>query len=274
MLAHIDRPGSGIPIVLVHGSGFSKEIFAGQFESDSLRDRHLIAVDLPGHGDTPNSADPRATYTYSGFAHAILDFICETDIDRCLVAGWSLGGHAAIDLIDKSDKVAGVMAFGAPPAPNGPLGIVRSMHFCRLLLLAGKGKLSDAEARYFEQACLNGHGKGRFLDTLARTDPMMRPCVSKGIMERKGASQKKIVENASTPVCLLQGSNDMLVRTNYMRGLAGSSLFGGHTIVFEGCGHAPFMEKPREFNDLLAQFAVSVEVQPATRGRLQSAVNF
>lgn len=265
MLANIDRHGKAIPIVLVHGSGFSKEVFERQFAGRTLAGRRLIAIDLPGHGESADATDPQAVYSFSGFADAILEFVSAKKLDPCIVAGWSLGGHAALDLIGRSDRIAGVMAFGAPPAANGPLGLIRSMHFCRLLLLAGKGRLSQAETEYFERTCLNGQRPGQFIETLQRVDPLMRPNVSRAIFARRTASQKELVETAEIPVCLLQGGDDALVRTNFMRNVSGPTLFGGETIVFEDCGHAPFLEQPEKFDRLLDEFATAVETGAAHR---------
>ena len=274
MLACNVRKGEGIPIVLVHGSGFSKDVFARLFTSEQLAERHLLAIDLPGHGDSANAENPQETYSFSGFADAILGFIKERQLPHCIVAGWSLGGHAALDLIDRSEMVAGVMAFGAPPAPNGPMGLIRSMHFCRLLLLAGKGSLSEAETEYFERVCTNGYGQGRFLAALKRVDPLMRPNVSRSIMRRTLTSQKELVEAARTPVCLLQGADDVLVRTKYMRGIAGPAVFGGGTVILDDCGHAPFLEKPEQFDKLLDLFATSVESGASAPAELEMAVGW
>ena len=47
-----DRFGRGEPMVLLHGQGFSRRSWDPVV--DALTDDHdVIAVDLPGHGDSP-----------------------------------------------------------------------------------------------------------------------------------------------------------------------------------------------------------------------------
>lgn len=247
-----------MPIVFVHGSGFSKDVFHRQMESTTLGSHRLLALDLPGHGDSQNAATPEQTYSYRGLADAILSFLEAKQLDNCIIAGWSLGGHAALEMIDQSNRVAGIMAFGAPPAANGPIGLIRAMHFCRILLLAGKGKHSPKETEYFERMCLNSHDSGRYRSILQRVDPLMRPNVSKSIMHNKAMSQKQRVEQSNTPLCLLHGATDILVRLSFMKSIQSPALFRGETQVFDQCGHAPFLEKPEQFDRLLVDFCDAV----------------
>lgn len=261
-LFYDERPGDvsgGLPIIFLHGSGFSSQVFKGQLQNGVLQDRRLIALDMPGHGNSSDAKDPKLTYSYAGFASIVNQFIVKLGIEKCIIAGWSLGGQVAIEMLDSAPHVAGVFAFGAAPAHNGPLGLIRSMHFCKVLLLAGKGQHTLDDAILFERECLHGYGNGRFLENLLRVDPRMRPLISKSIMLGGGTSQRQRVEHSRTPICLLHAMNDGLIRANYMQTIGGEALYSGSTIMLDDCGHAPFLENPKKFNDLLHQFADDVE---------------
>lgn len=271
LLSYMERGGERIPIILLHGSGFSKEVFEQQFDSPCLESHRLIAVDLPGHGMSPDAKDPTNTYSYAGFASVISDFIAGLGIEHCVVAGWSLGGQVALEMIDNVPQVAGVMAFGAPPAPGGPLGILRSMHFSKDLLLAAKAKHTASDAVRFEKAALGEHACGRFVKTIQRTDANMRPCLSKSIMRNVGRTQKQRVESAHIPICLLHCDQDPFVRTSYMRGVKGPTLFDGETTIFKDTGHAPFIENQNKFDLLLKRFSIAVEAGQARTNQAPAA---
>ena len=258
-LCFIERDGNKMPIILLHGSGFSKEVFSRQFSSRQLKDHHLIAIDLPGHGNSPDASNPKLTYSYSGLAKAVLQQIKSQKIERCIVVGWSLGGQVALEMLDNVPEVAGVMAFGAPPANGGPLGLIRAMVLSKDLLLAGKAKHTLADAIRFEKAALGEYAKGQFVDVIMRTDPKMRPLLSRSILLKTGCNQRELVENSAVPVCLLHGECDPFVRAKYMQSVAGGMLFGGETVIFKNTAHAPFLEKQKEFDLVLANFADSVE---------------
>ena len=68
----MERGGSGIPIVFLHGNGFCKEVFNFQFESNRLSQNRLLAIDLPGHGASPDFDDPFAVYNYAGMAKHVI----------------------------------------------------------------------------------------------------------------------------------------------------------------------------------------------------------
>ena len=263
-LSFIERDGNKMPVILLHGSGFSKEVFLRQFASQQMKGHRLIAVDLPGHGSSPDANNPKLTYSYSGLARAVLKQIISLKIERCIVVGWSLGGQVALEMLDNVAEVAGVMAFGAPPATGGPLGLLRAMIFSKDLLLAGKAKHSLADAVRFEKAALGENATGQFVDVIMRTDPKMRPLLSRSILLNTGCNQRDLVENSSVPVCLLQGEHDPFVRTKYMQSVTGHTLYGGETVVFESTGHAPFLEKQKEFDLLLSKFAEAVEFGKAS----------
>ncbi|MEO0329092.1 MAG: alpha/beta hydrolase [Pseudomonadota bacterium] len=245
-------------ILFLHGSGFCKEVFEKQFSSLEFDSYRLLAIDFPGHGASSNAKDPAKTYCYAGLAESVLNILEQEEISDCLVAGWSLGGQVALELIDQSPRISGVVAFGAPPAPNGPLGLVRSMKFSKVLLLAGKGQFSDAEAKYFEESCLSGLGEGRFKEALLRSHSEARPNISKNLLYATGQSQLQKLENSKTPVCLMHGEHEPLVRTSFMSGLKADCLYNGETMILENTAHAPFYEAPEVFNGKLKAFCDDV----------------
>ena len=66
-----DTEGAGLPVLLLHGSASSRSVFDRQFGSQLAERHRLIAIDLPGHGQSSDAPDPAAGYTITGFAAAI-----------------------------------------------------------------------------------------------------------------------------------------------------------------------------------------------------------
>ena len=60
--------GTGLPILLIHGNSSCKEVFRNQMQDEIGSTYQCFAMDLPGHGNSSNAANPELTYTMSGYA--------------------------------------------------------------------------------------------------------------------------------------------------------------------------------------------------------------
>ena len=91
---HVERTGTGPPIVLLHG-------FTGSTRSwDAVREglrQHatVIAVDLPGHGRSAAPRDP-AGFGLRGFGDRLAALLDAERLDRVAIVGYSMGGRAAL----------------------------------------------------------------------------------------------------------------------------------------------------------------------------------
>jgi pimeloyl-ACP methyl ester carboxylesterase len=91
-----DRTGQGEPLVLLHGQGFSRRSFDPVVPLLAA-ERDVIAVDLPGHGESPRQ--PKGTgSTPRDCAIAVGELLDELGIATAHVAGNSSGGWVALEL--------------------------------------------------------------------------------------------------------------------------------------------------------------------------------
>ncbi len=76
-------------ILFIHGNSNSHNIFKNQLGSPLLSDYRMIAVDLPGHGESSKCYDDDC-YTIPWYSKMIMK------LTNLSVVGHSLGGHVAI----------------------------------------------------------------------------------------------------------------------------------------------------------------------------------
>eukprot|EP01080_Neovahlkampfia_damariscottae_P008638 gene8638-585_t len=94
-------------IVLIHGMDSCKETWTEVIESEKLKDFNIFAVDLHGHGETPNQND---TFTTDQMVADIHGFVVEHSIPPFYVIGHSMGARVAIPYCAKYPKdVKGVI---------------------------------------------------------------------------------------------------------------------------------------------------------------------
>jgi pimeloyl-ACP methyl ester carboxylesterase len=94
---HYERSGCGEPLLLLHGIGSGLRIWDPVLPW--LTPHHdVIAVDLPGHGQSPLLPDDGPSPDAAGFARALAGFLDELGIGSAHLAGNSLGGWTALEL--------------------------------------------------------------------------------------------------------------------------------------------------------------------------------
>jgi pimeloyl-ACP methyl ester carboxylesterase len=249
-----DTGGPRPPLLLVHGSGASRKVFAKQFDSP-LADLHrIVALDLPGHGESENAADP-AAYTIPALAAAVGEVLDDLRIAHPVVLGWSLGGHVAIELLAQRPTLTGLMISGTPPVSPGPINLLRGFQTNLDILLATKEHFSERDALRFYEMCFHGAGDPAFLQSIRRTDGRVRVAVSRGLMQGEGADQRRTVEQSSVPIAIVNGEHESVTRLSYLNQLDYRSLWRGACHIIPNAGHAPFWDQPDTFNRLLSQFA-------------------
>jgi pimeloyl-ACP methyl ester carboxylesterase len=91
---HVSSQGRGKDLLLVHGLGshsHSWRLIAPALE----RERHLLMVDLPGHGRTPAEED---SGTFTGQARSLAGFLRAEGMEGVDMVGTSLGGQLVLEM--------------------------------------------------------------------------------------------------------------------------------------------------------------------------------
>jgi pimeloyl-ACP methyl ester carboxylesterase len=256
--------GTGMPVMLIHGSASSKDVFAKQFAHPMADKFRLIAFDLPGHGQSSDAADPKSAYTVHGFAETAGEVLDQLGIRHAAVFGWSLGGHIAIELLNFHTAVAGLMLTGAPPVGNGMLAMLRGFHAGWDVLLTSKEHFSPRDVERYAKLCYGDNSEPAFLEAIRRADGRVRTTVFKSLMRGEGADQKHIIENTAVPVAIVNGADEPFARLGYVNSLAYRLLWQDRCQIISGTGHSPFWQAADTFNPLLAQFIEDVGRHSAT----------
>ncbi len=94
MTLHHVRRGHGRPLLLVHGLGAGWRSWAPIIDQ-LAQGREVIAVDLPGFGETPPSTGEVSIATLTD---SVADFIGEQGLEGVATAGQSMGGRIVLEL--------------------------------------------------------------------------------------------------------------------------------------------------------------------------------
>jgi pimeloyl-ACP methyl ester carboxylesterase len=91
---HYIQRGTGRKLLLIHGLGGSRQSWSTIFDRLSEH-RTVIAVDLPGHGDTPAEAD---SGTFIGLVGSVERYIAEQGLEGVDIVGSSMGARIVLEL--------------------------------------------------------------------------------------------------------------------------------------------------------------------------------
>ena len=99
------RQGSGPPLLLVHGLGGSWRSWMTILPALS-EVRDVVALDLPGHGETPAVAN---SGTFTGLTDSVEAFIADQGFEGIDIVGSSLGARVVLELARRG-KVGATIA--------------------------------------------------------------------------------------------------------------------------------------------------------------------
>lgn len=245
-------------VVFIHGNSACKEAFKHQFGTLLENGIGFVALDLPGHGTSVNALTPQTEYTIPAYADLVARLCEKLGLDRPLLCGWSLGGHIAIEMAGSHSDYSGLMIFGTPPVGPGV------EHLETAFLPADVSDVTGAEAPPKDR--LEAYIKALYgtlypipdnlVDAGLRADGRSRSNMfAHWASGQSGHNQRQVIADWRGPLLIVHGTDDPFISGDYIKGLEMSG--DGSGAIFKdmkGIGHAPFIEAPSDFNQILLEF--------------------
>jgi len=240
-------PTDSIPVVLIHGTGSSLHTFNGW--SDRLTEEHrIVRMDLPGYGLT--GPFPDGDYSMENYVKFLKSFLDEMEINRCALAGNSLGGGIAWRFAekypDRVEKLVLIDASGYPyTSQSEPIAfeiakipvIKNALKFITPRFVA-RSSLENVYAdntlvtddlvdRYFELTLREGNRQA-FIDRFAR---------------EKDTTAYRSIPSIKTPTLILWGEADKLIPLQSAYRFH-DDLPNDTLVILPNLGHVPMEENP------------------------------
>jgi pimeloyl-ACP methyl ester carboxylesterase len=243
-LAH-DRTGSGPPLVLIHGIGSRRGVWKPVVER-LAREREVLAVDLPGFGDSP-LLDERPTV--EALAQAVAAWWGALGISRPAVAGNSLGGAIVLELartgVVASATALSPIGFWSPGEARYGRAMLRTTHFAatrlgsqmRWLVRSAAGRQATIGLMYGRPARRDGDEAVEDLVQLARAPGWEATLpVSREYAFHDG-------DELRVPVTIGWGTRDRLLLPRQAE-RSRAALPRARHVPLPGCGHIPMSDDP------------------------------
>jgi pimeloyl-ACP methyl ester carboxylesterase len=256
----VHRSGRGAPLVLVHGWMMSHWCFRQVIEPLAA-EREIIAVDLPGYGESDRPSPATWSYDFGSYADVVDEVLRRIDLDRVDLLGASMGGGVALALAarhpERVQRLVLVDAVVYPP-PVQRIDV-------KLALLPGIGPILFKRGLVRAQFARTARGwsvrDGRLLDEDWVDYFWSRLCRAGG-REAAHACLRMLAalpENTAepgrvrAPTLLVWGDEDRLVPLASGRRLS-RAIAGARLEIVPVSGHMPFHERPDEFLRIVRPF--------------------
>lgn len=245
------RRGTGTPIVLVHGLGSRWQVFAPVL--DRLADEHeVLAVDLPGFGDSPARPDVRPGPR--GYAAWLTGWLAEQGIHHPHVVGSSMGGGIAIEL-GRAGVASAVTAFSpigfySTAERRWTQGMLTAMRAAARGAGPTLGKLVEHPAgRVALLSAMFGKPR-RVSPQAARTDLAGLAGATAFAAARDDFDNYVLGPDDETgaltriPLTIAWGTRDVVLIHRTQSARARAALPFARHLDLPGCGHLPFSDEP------------------------------
>ena len=237
--ARVLDSGGGTPVIVLHGWGGRIESMMPVISCLAAHHR-VVALDLPGFGESPV---PRGVWGTPDYAAFVRDVVKELGIERATFVGHSFGAKTSLYLAATDERLVDKLVLvGSPGLKSPPSPKVRIRRAAsRVARTAGKiggpgTRIRDAVYDRIQSQDYRDAGE-------------MRPILVRVVNEDLAPFLPRI----QAPTLLVWGSEDDAVPLAHARRMEQAIRDSG-LVVFEGAGHFAYLDEPDRFCRVVRHF--------------------
>ncbi|HUB99403.1 MAG TPA: alpha/beta hydrolase [Solirubrobacterales bacterium] len=234
------REAGDLPIVVLHGWGAHIEAVES-IVAPLAAETEMIAIDLPGFGESAEPPEPWSSREYAEFVAALL---ASEGIGRCHLIGHSRGGAIAICLAAGHPELIGRLLL----CDSAGLRPKRGWKYKRRVAVAKLGRVIGLLGPPGRK--LQDRMRSRVASTdYAEASPAMRETFRRVIAE----DLAELLPEIKVPSLLVWGDIDEDTPL-WMGERMAELLPDGALVVFEGAGHFAYADQPGRFAEVTRLF--------------------
>ena len=251
---HFEIEGEGDHLLFLHGWGVDKRIWRQQVKFFSQYFKTMI-IDLPGHG--------KSSFVKTSLSDMAVDLkhiLDHLGCKRVKMVGSSLGGLLALKFYSLYPDVVERISFvGSMPKFASSFDYPYGLNIAEMRKLAGQ--LNQAYPSiiniFFRSLFTDEERQSRRFKWLLKFKPTEDVPMKEALAEYLDVLEKEDLredlKRVTASLQFITGSGDQIVSTEtleYIKKIKPEAQY----FTFDQCGHFPFLSKPHEFNQVLADF--------------------
>jgi sigma-B regulation protein RsbQ len=241
---HYSVQGKGQPaLVFIHCWSCDRHLWDNQV-SVFAKDHRVVTIDLPGHGE---SGEERKNWSTEGYADDVNTVITKLKLKRVILIGSSMGGPIALEVTRRMpDRVVGIV-------PVDTLHNVESTIDPKVLEDALKQLRADYKLavtgflnQFFFSPSTPPAIKNRIISGTTARPPELAITILEAILKYRSAPALREVKVPIRAINADMAPTNLEVNRKYAPQF--------DAVIIKGSGHYPMLERPEQFNELLADF--------------------
>ena len=242
-------------IVFIHGNSSSSCYWKTALESNLANSYTLLAIDLPGHGDTPRSTTPETDYTIQGMAKQVVSFLKTQIQDNFILIGHSLGCNIIGEIAPELKGCVGILLTGPSIiGKNLTAGDVMQENPTITPLFTAE-PTSESITLMLENVgeYMGSSEKKMIQEDILKADSVVRTTLFQSIINAEYSDELAAIEALRVPIGVVFGVSETICKINYLDHV-GLNLFNDKPFLIEEAGHYLQLDRPERMNSIYAVF--------------------
>ncbi len=241
-MLHYTRKGTGENLVLVHGFLGAKEVFVEAIEEFTAH-YDVIAVDLPGHGQ---SQFEKSSYSVYDYAKAVVEVLNHEDVREATWLGHSMGGYIVLAALEGNIAPIkrAILAYSSDLSDTEEQKEKRTKQQQQIRENGVEHFVAQVIGNFFsENAKKETIDVARLIAYRASEEGLIAALESM----KSRPNQHDFIEQTTTPILIIEGSEDKIVKPIDTQN---PNLYKNITMT----GHLGMLEDPQGFAQAVRQF--------------------
>lgn len=243
-------------IIFIHGNSQSSEYWDDVLNSPLKNNYKLIALDLPGCGDSFVSENPANDYSIKGLAQHVKEFISQFDKTDYIIVATSLGANIVGEIINELKNCKGVMLTSSSAIGLGLTvnDIIKPNPNVAAFFMA---EPSDEQINaLIEDVAYNllGTLKDKAKRIFKSTDPNFRTFMAESVTKADYSDELQNLKDSKLPIAVVFGEQDKLCFTDYLDKVPFPK-WNNKTILLPDSGHCSMLDQPQTLTKIIGEFA-------------------
>jgi pimeloyl-ACP methyl ester carboxylesterase len=243
--------GKGRPVVFLHGFLESSEMWL-DFIADLSSKYRVVAIDLPGHGETGCLG---YVHSMELMADCVKHILKQLKIRKSILVGHSMGGYVSMAFAEKyPDDVKGLCLFHSSAAADNELKKKDRDRMIELVKYSKKDFIKSLIPNLFYK-----DNKKKYKKAIVQLQKTARKTPKQGIIAAlEGMKERRereiVLRFCSYPIMFIIGSKDPVF--NFDALMEQSNLpRNATTVILDNVGHMGFIEAKEETLKSISNFA-------------------